>query len=320
MNSFFSDINKKNFILGLSIIVFTGVVFRFFIFSTSKDTNETSILKLKPIGEQPYIPDSLYFAEENVPVHFNDVKESLDRELLSNVYWHSQTILLLKRAHRFFPLIEPILKQYGVPDDFKYIPVIESGFLNIGSSAGARGYWQLVEATAKENGLEINEDIDERNHIEKSTIAACKFFKKAFQKFNSWPMVAASYNMGITGLSNQVQNQGTTNFYDLWLNTETGRYVFRIIAMKLIFENPEMYGIVIPKKNLYKPIPTNDITIDSSITNLFSFAKSQGLSYKAFKTANPWLVSTKLSNKTNKQYTIKIPANGFRELTFGEDE
>jgi len=318
MRNTFLKFKTIPFVFGSLLIIV--IISRFFIFSYSEDTNRDSIIELKPIGIQPYIPLKLQFADEAVPVEHNDVKECLDRELLSNAYWHSQTILLLKRAHRYFPSIEPILKKYGIPDDFKYIPLIESGFLNIGSPAGARGYWQLIDGTAKENGLEVSDDVDERNHIEKSTEAACKFFLQAYDKFHSWPMAAASYNMGITGLNNQVKNQGTNNFYDLWLNTETGRYVFRVIAMKLIFENPKRYGIDLKERDLYKPIPIKSIIVDTTITNLFDFAKMQGLSYKAFKTYNPWLVSTKLPNKSGKKYTIAIPEEGFRDITFDSNE
>jgi len=318
MNKTFLKYKTISFSIGLLLIIV--LVSRFFIFSIDESINNNSIVELKPIGQQPYIPSKLFFANENVPVQHNDVKESLDRELLSNAYWHSQTILLLKRANRYFPAIEPILKRYGIPDDFKYIPLIESGLLNIGSPAGARGYWQLIEGTAKENGLEVNDDVDERNHIEKSTEAACKFFLQAYDKFQSWPMAAASYNMGVTGLNNQVKNQGTNNFYDLWLNTETGRYVFRIIAMKMIFENPKLYGFILNDKDLYKPIPTKTVEVDSTISSLFTFAKSQGLSYKAFKTYNPWLVSTKLLNKSGKKYQIAIPEEGFRDITFDSNE
>ena len=318
MGKIFLKYRTFSFIVGSFFIIF--IISRLFVFSSNGENDSNSFFELKPIGQQPYIPSKLIFANETVPVQHNDVKECLDRELLSNAYWHSQTILLFKRAHRYFPAIEPILKKYGIPDDFKYIPLIESGLLNIGSPAGARGYWQLIEGTAKENGLEVNDDVDERNHIEKSTEAACKFFLQAYNKFQSWPMVAASYNMGITGLYNQVKNQGTNNFYDLWLNTETGRYIFRVIALKLIFENPKIYGFELKESDLYSPIPTKNIEIDSSITNLFSFAKSQGLSYKAFKTYNPWLVSTKLSNKSKKKYTIAIPEEGFRNITFDSNE
>ena len=310
----------KTFAASIGLLLLILILSKVFIFGLNESTNTVSIIELKPIGQQPYIPKQLIFANQDVPIQHNDVKESLDRELLSNAYWHSQTILLLKRAHRFFPAIEPILKKYGIPDDFKYIPLIESGFLNIGSPAGARGYWQLIDGTAKENGLEVNDDVDERNHIEKSTEAACKFFIQAYDKFQSWPMVAASYNMGVSGLNNQVKSQGTNNFYDLWLNTETGRYVFRIIAMKLIFENPKIYGFNLKEDDLYKPIPTKTIEVDSSIASLFSFAKSQGLSYKAFKTYNPWLVSTKLQNKSGKKYFIAIPEEGFRDITFDSNE
>lgn len=296
------------------------VLARFFIFSTSEQTSPDVIHDLKPVAEQPYIPPYLTFASDSVPLHHSDIKESLDRELLSNAYWHSQTILLMKRSHRFFPIVEAILKKYGIPDDFKYIPVIESGFLNIGSPAGAKGYWQIIESTAKENGLEINDEIDERNNIERSTEAACKFFLQSYATLKNWPMVAASYNMGLTGLKNQIEKQGTNVFYDLWLNTETSRYVFRIIAMKIIFENPKRYGYVLSKKNLYPEIPTKKIEVDSSISNLFEFSKRNGISYKVFKTLNPWLVSTKLTNKTGKKYTILLPQDGYRDVTFDSNE
>ena len=315
-----SFLRKNKLVFFLSTIIALTVTVKLFIFATSETSNTDKPMELKPVGQQPYIPSNLLFAEENVPLHHNDVKESLDRELLTNAYWHSQTILLFKRANRYFPIIEPILKQYGIPEDFKYIPVIESGFLNISSPSGAKGFWQLIEGTAKENGLEVNEDIDERNNIEKSTVAACNFFLQSYEKFKRWSMVAASYNMGMTGLGNQAKNQGTNDFYDLWLNTETSRYVFRIIAMKIIFENPKMYGIILKKSSLYPPFEYKNIEIDTTINSLFEFAQSKGISYKAFKTFNPWLVSTKLTNKTRKKYLIAIPDDGFRDKTFDSNE
>ena len=301
--------------IGGGVIVFGFL--KIFTFSTNEDSMD--LKKENFVAAQPYIPENLQFAGENVPMQFIDVKESLDRELLVNVYWHSQTILLIKRANRFFPIIEPILKEYGIPEDFKYIPVIESGLTNVGSPAGAKGYWQIVEGTAKGFGLEINENIDERNDIEKSTRMACKYFLNSFEKFKSWPLVAASYNMGISGLSNSISNQGANNFYELWLNTETARYVYRIIAAKLVIEHPKQYGIDIQAKDLYCPIKTIDFVVDTPVGTVASLACKLDISYKTLKTLNPWLVSTEFPNKSRKKYIIKVPETGYKEM-FSKNE
>lgn len=302
-----------------TILVLVGLM-EVFVFSKHEEEKMPPMVLAENNAKQPVIPGKLDFAGEPVPIENGDVKESLDRELLVNVYWHSQTILMLKRANRFFPVIEPILKEYGVPDDFKYIPVIESGLTNNSSSAGARGFWQIIESTGKEYGLEINNDVDERLNLEKSTRVACQFFLKSHKKFGNWPMVAASYNMGMSGVGNSAENQGSNNYYDLWLNTETARYVYRIVAMKMVMENPRLYGIELMPEDLYPAIPTTDVELNNSAIDVAQIAKNLNVSYKTLKTFNPWLVSTIFPNKGKKTYIFKIPQGNYRELTFGKKQ
>ncbi len=252
-------------------------------------------------------PEKLDFAGEEVPLHISDVRERMDKELVINEYMHGSTILILKRANKFFPIIEPILAKNNVPDDFKYLAVIESSLTNATSSAGAKGFWQLMPQTAKEKGMEVNDLVDERYHLEKSTEAACNYLLAAKQKFGSWTVAAASYNGGMNGLQKQIDFQETNSYYDLLLVEETSRYVFRILALKEIMKNPEKYGFVLPKEALYSPIVTKKIEVDSSITNLAKFAKSQGVNYKELKLHNPWLRDRKLDNPEKKKYTLEIP-------------
>ena len=200
-------------------------------------------------------PDSVSFAGERVPLEYFDVKEALDRELHVNTYWQSQTIFMIKRANRYFPEIEAILKEEGVPDDFKYMAMAESGLTNSVSPSNAAGFWQFLKKTSEENGLQVNSEIDERFNIEKSTHAACKFLKNAYAKYGNWTMAAASYNMGKQGLSKQEDFQKEDNYYNLALNEETSRYIFRILAFKLVIKNPELYGFHLTKKI----IPTSEI-------------------------------------------------------------
>ncbi len=270
--------------------------------------------KLLPTFENSYsifsldIPQDLSFADERVPVEKHWVKESLDRELLVNTYWQSQTVLFIKRSNRYFPIIEPILKEQGVPEDFKYLAVIESGLMSRSvSPAGAAGIWQFMSATGKEYGLEINGEVDERYHLEKATVAACKYFKKSFEKYNDWTLVAASYNAGKRGISNQLDRQKTDNYYDLLLGEETGRYVYRILAVKEILSHPENYGFYVDKKDLYPVIPTQTLTIDSAISDMADFAGKYGISYKELKDLNPWLRDVMLTNRYKKTYQISVP-------------
>lgn len=252
-------------------------------------------------------PEKLDFAGEEVPLQIPDVKERLDRELVINEYMHGSTILIMKRANKFFPIIEPILQKNNVPDDFKYLCVIESSLMNATSSAGAKGFWQFMPQTAKEKGMIVNDLVDERYHVEKATEAACSYLTAAKEKFGSWTMAAASYNGGMNGLQKQIEFQEVTNYYDLLLVEETSRYVFRILALKEIMTNPQKYGYSLPKEALYQSVATKKIEVDSTITNLATFAKSQGVNYKELKLHNPWLRDRKLDNPEKRKYILEIP-------------
>jgi len=253
------------------------------------------------------IPEKLDFAGESVPLERLDVREGLDRELLVNTYWHSQTFLFFKRANRYFPIIEPVLKRNNVPDDFKYLSLIESGFTNVISPSGAIGFWQMLKASGEKWGLVINDEIDERYHVEKSTEAACRYLKNSFSFFNNWTLAAAAYNMGDSGLSNQIKAQKTSNYYDLYLNSETARYIYRILAVKIIFQNPHKYGFYFNENDLYPFVKTEAVAVDSSINDLPQFALDKGINYKILKEYNPWLRKPSLTNKTKKTYIIQIP-------------
>ncbi len=258
----------------------------------------------------PPIPDHLDFAGEKVPLDNFEVKERMDREFIVNTYYHSFTIVSMKRANRYFPVIEPILKEHGIPDDFKYVSVIESGLSNAISPAGAVGFWQFMEAAGKKYGLEINDEVDQRYNLKKSTEAACLYIKDAYDEFGSWTMAAASFNMGTNGIEKQMARQKTNNYYNLVLGDETSRYVARIIAMKVILQNPENYGFAIDEDDLYAELPTYEITISSSINDLADFAIDKGINYKILKMYNPWLRDNELTNKTGKAYTIELPVKG----------
>ena len=253
------------------------------------------------------LPEKLDFAGERVPIEDPDVYERLDREFLINTYWQSNGLLYIKRANKYFPIIEPILKRNNIPDDFKYLALIESGLTNAVSPAGASGFWQFMKSAAKEYGLEVGDQVDERYHLEKATQAACDYLNAAKRSTGSWTMAAAAYNAGVTGMNRQANLQETNNYYDLWLNNETSRYVFRILAVKEIMKNPKKYGFIFDKRHLYNELPTYSVMIDSSITNLISFAKQYNITYKDLKIYNPWLRDRKLENKDGKTYYIKIP-------------
>lgn len=258
-----------------------------------------------------YYPTSVNFCGEETPLHLSDVKERFDRELIINSNLHASTLIIIKRANREFPIIEPILKKYGVPDDFKYLAVAESALTNATSSAGAKGFWQFMPATAKERGMEVTDEVDERYHLIKSTEAACKYLLDAKQKMGSWTLAAASYNGGLAGVNRQITSQGENNYYDLLLTEETYRYVFRILALKEILQNPDKYGYTYRQDELYNAIPTRTVTVDSSITDLAKFAKGQGVNYKILKIHNPWLRDKKLTNTSGKKYDIEIPTKGY---------
>ena len=262
-------------------------------------------------GTAMYFPPSVDFAGEKAPLNVYDVRERFDRELLVNANLHSSTILIMKRANRAFPIIEPILAKYNVPDDFKYLAVIESALTNAVSPSGAKGFWQFLPDTAREKGLEVNDIVDERYHLEKSTEAACKYLLSAKEKFGSWTLAAASYNGGMNGVGKKIEEQMVGNYYDLLLTDETSRYVFRILALKEIMKNPSLYGFDISKQDLYENLPTKKVEVDSSITDLAQFAKTQGVNYKILKLHNPWLRDKKLENKNKKKYVLEIPTAGY---------
>ena len=253
------------------------------------------------------IPDSLTFAGEPIPLQILDVRERLDRELHINTYWHNNSIFIYKRANRWFPQIEAILKEEGVPDDFKYLAVIESGLLNVTSPANAVGFWQFLKPTAKELGLEVTREVDERYHPLKSTRAACTYLKEAYSKFGTWTLAAASYNMGIKGLSTRLEEQRVNSYYDLLLNEETSRYVFRAIAAKELITHPERYGFEIPPEHLYTQEELQHVEVTETIEDLVEFAQSHGINYKILKKHNPWLRRKSLTVKSGDTYLISIP-------------
>jgi membrane-bound lytic murein transglycosylase D len=287
----------------LVVIFISGIL----VFAISGD-NKAKVLRE---GTPMYFPTAVDFAGESAPLQISDVRERLDRELLVNANLDATTVLIIRRANRAFPIIEPILQKYGVPDDFKYLAVIESGLLNATSPSGAKGVWQFMPDTAKERGMEVNELVDERYHLEKSTEAACKYLLAAKAKFGSWTMAAASYNGGMAGLAKKIDEQKVTDYYDLGLTDETSRYVFRILALKEIMKQPALYGFSIYPTELYAPIPTKNVEVDSTITDLTGFAISQGINYKVLKIHNPWLRDRKLLNPNKKKYEIKIPLSGY---------
>jgi len=255
------------------------------------------------------VPNDLLFGGEKVPTQLYDVSEKLDRELLVNTFRHSATFLNIKRANRWFPVIEPILAKNNIPDDMKYLCVIESDLTNAVSPAGARGFWQFMEATARQYGLEVSEDVDERYHVAKSTEAACKYMQDAYKKFGSWALVAASYNMGMGGLNGEITKQQVGSYWDLQLNDETSRYVYRILAMRQIMEHPESFGFHVREKDKYPAYQVKVTKVDTAIMDLYAFAKEQGVNYKTLKILNPWMRKTKLDKKAQKTYEIALPAD-----------
>ena len=249
------------------------------------------------------------FAGETVSLEDPDLHERMDKELLVNTYWQSNMMLMIKRSNKYFPLIERILEEEGIPNDFKYLAVIESGLENVNSPAGAKGFWQILKTTGREMGLEVNTNVDERYNIEFSTRVACAYLKKAKNRLGSWTLAAASYNRGISGIDRLLKRQQVDSYYDLLLNRETKRYVFRILATKEILSNPSKYGFVFENQDLYNEIPVYTVEVDTAITNIASFAKNMGVNYKQIKIHNPWLLQNHLNNKSRKLYYIKIPQN-----------
>ncbi|MBN1986722.1 MAG: lytic transglycosylase domain-containing protein [Prolixibacteraceae bacterium] len=295
--------------MGVPLVLVAGVVLVIVVLSSAVDTEPEEVVVEKVMEyRSPFMPDSVSFAGEPLPLDRFDVRESLDRELLSNAYFHSQTMRYIKLAPRYFTVIEPILKEKGVPGDFKYLAVAESGLdPRAVSPARAVGFWQFLQGTAQDYGLVVNNEVDERYHVEKATYAACDYFLDAYQKYGSWSMVAAAFNAGPTGMARQVLRQKTDSYFDLLLNDETARYVYRIVALKLIMENPELYNFFIEEDEKYTVITTRNLEIDGAVEDFADFAKEQGISYKLLKDFNPWLRQTYLKNPGAKQYVLKIP-------------
>lgn len=254
------------------------------------------------------LPGKLSFAGEEVPLHQRELVERLDREIHTNIYWNTNTVFLMKRGHRWLPRIEAILIANNIPADFKYLPMIESNLENAVSPSQAVGFWQLLKGTATDFGLEVNDEVDERYHPLKSTEAACKYLRKAHDKFGNWLDATASYNIGMSGLERRMEEQESYDYFDLLLPEETSRYVFRVIAIKEIMEHPERYGYIVPEKHLYEEEPTKEIEVTETIPNLRAFAREQGINYKLLKRYNPWLRQNTLTiKKKGDSYTVLIP-------------
>ena len=257
---------------------------------------------------QPEVPRSVVFCGKEIDLTRFDRYERMDRELLAFTYMHSTSIQMIKKANRYFPDVEPILKEEGIPDDFKYLMTIESNLNpNARSSAGAAGLWQFMKTTGREYGLEVNDNIDERYHIEKATRAACRYLKDAYAKYNDWVAVAASYNAGQARISTQIEKQYTDDALDLYLVEETARYVYRIIAAKILFADPSKFGFTLKASDLYVPIPYRVITMTTGIDDLARWAKSQGTTYALLNNLNPWLRQDFLQNRSRRTYVLKVP-------------
>jgi membrane-bound lytic murein transglycosylase D len=313
-------LQKKRFIVLLIFAAFAACIASATIYELAQprpynvfDETRMETPGLRWVGDTVVMPvypfkveGALFFAGEKVPLDDPDVAERLDRELQINIYHHANTLLDMKLANRYFPDIEKILTEEGVPTDFKYLPMIESDFRDAYSAAGASGFWQFVPATARTYGLEVNEKVDERYNIEKSTRAACKYLKAAKDRLGSWTAAAASYNFGIDGVASKLQSQHTTNYYDLSITIETSRYVFRMLAMKVIFADPEKAGYHLSAGDLYQPFPYKTIEVDTTVTDLANFAEQFGLKYKELKLLNSWMRNSMLPNSARKVYQVKI--------------
>jgi hypothetical protein len=262
-----------------------------------------------PVLVSPPLPREITFCREPVPVERFDVREMLEKQVLANMYSHASTAMIIKRAARWKGTFLRILREEGIPEDFFYLMVAESAIENARSWAGAQGFWQFMKTTAEEYGMEVNDAVDERNDPIRSCYAACAYLKKAFRRFGNWTLVAASYNMGMGGVNLQILRQQQFTYYNLHLNKETANYVFRIVALKIILENPEAYGFRIFPGDLYEPIPTRTVEVDTPITDLVGFARAQGTSYQMLKLMNQWIVGDELPNRTGKRYTLHLPRN-----------
>ena len=294
-------------VYAIVVTLFSTILFFGAYPSQKSDSNEVNLKILPQIVKPIDLSNSYSFAGESIPVELQDVKERLDRELTVNSYWHSSTILNIKNSFRFFPVMDKILEEEGLPTDLKFIAVAESNLRNETSPRGAKGIWQFMKETAKYYDLEISDEIDERYNLEKSTRAAAKHLKELHQKLGSWSLVAAAYNLGETKLKREIQNQGAENYYELNLNPETDRYLFRLVALKEIISDPQKYGFYLDQEDVYPPLDFYFVEVSTTLENLGEFAADYGISYRELKRYNPWLISHKLTNPRAKTYKIKIP-------------
>lgn len=301
---------KARNILGISLLFSLTILLWLGLSSgmSEKSVNSLPELRQKQQVASVVYPDSLHFAGEKVPLSDLEVYERIDREFLVNTFWQSNTMLWLKRSNREFQQMEPILKKFGVPDDFKYLALIESGLMHVVSPAGAAGYWQLMPETAREYGLEVREDVDERYHLQKSTEAACKYLLQAKEVFGSWTMAAASYNRGIGGLKRACEDQKETNYYQLRLNPESSRYLPRILAAKYITGTPEDFGFDFSvERDAYPQFKYRTLTVDTTVSSWPDWSIGQSVSYKELRYHNPWINNNQLLNKARKGYEIRLP-------------
>jgi membrane-bound lytic murein transglycosylase D len=260
------------------------------------------------------LPDKVTFAGERMPLENFDTRESLEREILTSAYRHSSTIMIIKRANRYLPVIEKILRKNNIPDDLKYLAAAESEFSNMISPVGATGFWQIMPESGREEGMEIDNEVDERYDLEKSTQFACEYFQKSYEKYGNWTLAAASYNGGRAAIDEQIQIQNQNNYYDLLLSEETARYIFRAVAYKLIITDPGNFGFTLDKDDLYPELKYFEVKVDSAIASFSMFAEMYGTNYKLLKFLNPWLRKPYLTPKPSKEYLIKIPVAGMRRI------
>lgn len=299
---------RISYIVSLIVVFCMGAAVPALIGSSEVSEQHSAKSEVPYCVTSPTVPTEVTFDGEKIDLRRYDRRERMDREMNAFTYMHSTTMLLIKRANRYFPIVEPILKANGIPDDFKYLMVIESNLNNVARSpAGAAGLWQFMPTTAREFGLEVNDNVDERYNIEKATIAACKYFKQAYAKYGDWMAVSAAYNAGQARISSQLEKQLASHAMDLWLVEETSRYMFRLLAAKEIFSNPQRYGFLLKREHLYPPMPYKKVTVNTPIENLDEYAKQQGITYAQLRDANPWLREHSLKNKSGKTYVLNIP-------------
>lgn len=309
---------KKHFLAaGSFLLIILILQVSYFYISRQETGNDflNSNYKISGIA----IPKDLNFAGEKVPVDEFAIRENFMEQILKNTYWQSHSLVIHKRARKWFPVIERILKKNKIPDDFKYLAVVESNLTNSISPKGATGFWQIIESTGLGYGLEINENIDERYNVERSTEAACKYFKEAYKKFNNWTLVAASYNLGMGGINSKLKNQDADDYYDLLLNSETGEYLYKVLAVKEILSRPEAYGFKIKKRDLSGIANTYKVQVDSTIKDISLFAEKYRIKLNVLIIFNPWIRANVLNNPEKKVYVLTLPDEKYSGKKFTDD-